>query len=91
MIDIEMKMFGVFRKFQKDKKPITFKIKSPASIEQVKKVLSVRLSENSKEFDGNAEQLIMDSAIADDNEVLTSNTILDHSCSLSILPPVCGG
>ncbi len=84
MIEIKMNLFGAFKKYQNLENPISLKFNSPVTIDQIKK-------EMGKYFDSNGIQLILDSAIANESEVLEINTLIQHSCKLSILPPVCGG
>lgn len=91
MIEIEMSLFGAFRKFWKEQSPLLLRVNAPASVDQIKLALSNKLAELSNEFGKNSEQLIKDSAIASDTEVLLSTAVLNESCRLSILPPVCGG
>ena len=79
MIEIEMKMFGAFRKYQNQQIRLSFE--SPVSVDQIKLTLFKQL----------AEKLIFDSALANEIEVLPPDAILSQSCTLSILPPVCGG
>ncbi len=89
MIEIEMRLFGAFRKYQQ--KSVFLKLEAPASVDQVKIALAKRLAEVSPAFGKNEEKLIQDSAIANDQEILLPHLMLHQSCCLSILPPVCGG
>lgn len=91
MIEIEMSLFGAFRKYHSAKTPIYLKLDAPATIDQVKIVLSRSLNEMNSEFGSNGEQLVKDSALASESDVLLPNTIIRESCKLAILPPVCGG
>jgi molybdopterin converting factor small subunit len=91
VIEIEMSLFGAFRKFHSSKTPIALKLDSPATIDQVKIALSNRLKEMNADFGSNGEQLVKDSALASESDVLLPNAIIAESCKLAILPPVCGG
>ena len=91
MIEIEMNLFGAFRKFQTNKTPVLLTVDSPASLNQIKSALSKKLTEISVDFKENGEKLILDSAIANESEILLPSVVLTQSCKLSILPPVCGG
>jgi molybdopterin converting factor small subunit len=57
---------------------------APASIDAVKKELGAR-------FDDKHRLLLEDSALADEARVLRGESIIKGDCTLSVLPPVCGG
>ncbi len=91
MIEIEIKLFGAFKKYVNQKTPILLKSKTPLSMDQIKNAISSRLTELSPDFGKTGVQLLKDSAIACETQVLFPNAVVMQSCSLSILPPVCGG
>ena len=89
MIEIEMKLFGSFRKYEKHGEPIIVSSNEPISVSHLKEKLSSRFKELFPHFSDS--ELIQDSAIASDSQVLDLNYVIKNSCSLLILPPVCGG
>ncbi len=89
MIEIEMKLFGSFRKYENLEKPIVVNSQSPISVSRLKENLENRFKELFPHFSDSA--LIQDSAIANESQVLDLNHVINQSCTLLILPPVCGG
>lgn len=80
-MNITIQFYGAFRKLGSSQR-IT--CESPSSIAQIKSVLSSVLGEGHK-------ALIKDSVMANDTDILPNDYILMKDCTLSILPPVCGG
>ena len=81
MININMRLFGAFRKFGES---VTFSLPSGATVHQLKETLAAALN--------NADPLLIaDSAIANDHEIIGADHIFTQDCRLAILPPVCGG
>lgn len=89
MIEIEMRLFGSFRKYEKHGNPIILNASEPISVSNLKERLNNRFKELFPHFSDS--ELIQDSAIASDSQVLDLNHVIKNSCSLLILPPVCGG
>lgn len=89
MIEIEMRLFGSFRKYEKLENPIVVSSQAPISISHLKEKLESRFKELFPHFSDSA--LIQDSAIANDSQVLDLSHVINQSCTLLILPPVCGG
>lgn len=89
MIDIEVRLFGAFRRYEKDGPRIQLSVPVGTTVEQVKEQLALELRARFPAFSDDT--LIRVSAIADDRSVLDSKSTLSKSCSLAILPPVCGG
>ena len=89
VIDIKLYLFGAFRKYESKGTPISFQVHESMSVKMFKKRLADRLRELFPDFTD--EQLIEDSAIADETRVLSQDHFLTGSCNLLILPPVCGG
>jgi molybdopterin converting factor small subunit len=81
MIQIEIKFFGAFRKYEKGRVPLFVNLQEPITVEEVKLALKEQLGD----------PLIDDSALANETRVLSAKAVLTSSCSLSLLPPVCGG
>lgn len=80
-INITMRLFGAFRKYGES---LTFAVPKGATPETVKERLTEKLGNG-------AAQLVRDSAIANEDEIMSDDAVLNGSCSLAILPPVCGG
>ncbi len=87
LIEIEVKMFGAFRKYENSS--IKFPMESDSSVEEVKHQLQNILTQNHPGF--SETQLIADSAIANEYKVLANSDRIQAPCKLAILPPVCGG
>lgn len=80
-ITLSIQLFGAFREYGDN---VSVTLQTGAGIEDVKKALADKLGEN-------ASTLIDDSALADEQHVLTGNAVFDKDARLAILPPVCGG
>jgi len=81
MIKIDVRLFGAFRKYGEN---ISLSVPSGSSMQEIKNKLAEELSLT--EMD-----LINDSAMANDNEIIGSDFIFTQDSELAILPPVCGG
>ena len=73
--------YGAFRACGKQ---IELNVDSPASVQTIKTVLGAHLG-------AQHQTLIEDSVLANETDILPDEFILDAECTLSILPPVCGG
>jgi molybdopterin converting factor small subunit len=80
-ITIHLRLFGAFRKYGEN---VTFTMPAGCNIAAVKEKLAEVLKLADK-------KLILDSALANDNEIIDSNAVLTKDSHLAILPPVCGG
>ena len=80
-ITITMRLFGAFRKYGER---IEFSVAGGSSVSTIKVALAGVLDET-------VGGLIADSAIANDEEILPGDYVIDDNAGLSILPPVCGG
>ncbi len=89
MIEIELRLFGAFRNYGSDTAELRFSIPEKSSVSALKKVFAEELRGRVPHFSD--EQLIEDSAIADERRILATDYVLERSCRLAILPPVCGG
>lgn len=92
MIQIELRLFGVYRKYVKNSNILQFELDenhSAITPQAVKAWLAAYLSD----FPASRSdiELIADSAIANERKILTPEEPILNSCSLAILPPVCGG
>lgn len=89
MIEIEVRLFGAFRKYQQKGNILRFQARDDIDVISLKRLLSEHLQ---SQYPGDAiEALVGESAIADDVRVLPENHVFDRNCTLQILPPVCGG
>ncbi len=78
---LSIRCFGVFRKFGET---LSLEVPKNSTIHDIKNRLSQLLEEAHKE-------LIEDSVLASDTDILPDSYIVQEVTSLSILPPVCGG
>ena len=79
-ITITMRLFGPLRAYGER---VIFKIAAGSGVHEIKEMLARTL----KTADA---RLIADSALANDNEIIT-DMVFTKDSELAILPPVCGG
>lgn len=92
MKEIEVRLFGVFRKYVSDSNGVRLQIPEEATVREVKSALATYLAENSPNFKaGEGAMLITDSAIANEERVMNDGDPIHPARTLAILPPVCGG
>ena len=87
MIKVHLRLFGVFKNFGNNSH-LELTVPSGLTIEEFKEHFFLTLS---PQKDPKIHQMILDSAIANEEEILNTQTRLAHSCVLAVLPPVCGG
>jgi molybdopterin converting factor small subunit len=80
-IQITMRLFGAFRKYGEN---VSFAVPAGCTVTAVKEKLAEVLKLSDK-------KLLMDSVLANDNEIIDGCAALTRDSSLAILPPVCGG
>lgn len=80
-ITITMRLFGAFKKYGEN---VVFIMPAGCTAITVKEKLAEVLNVTDK-------NLIRDSALANDNEIIGSESVLMKDSYLAILPPVCGG
>lgn len=73
--------YGAFRKLGNS---TTLDVPLPATIGVIRAALTNQLGAQHK-------LLIEDSALANDTDILPDEFVIEDSCALSVLPPVCGG
>ena len=88
MIDVQLRLFGAFRSYSSELS-IPFTLPQACRVNEFKKLIAERLQDLNPEL--GKSDLVFDSAIANEREVLTEEDTIAESCSLAILPPVCGG
>lgn len=84
---VQIRLFGEFKKYIPDGF-IEIQIGNNCTIADIKKQIHHHLSENVTQYNKN---LVFESALANDNEILNDETILATCQSYALLPPVCGG
>lgn len=80
-IAVQINFFGAFRKFGDS---MTLDVAPGSTADDVKEELITRLGEDQR-------NLVADSVLADDEQILGGETEIAGARTLSILPPVCGG
>lgn len=78
---IIIRHYGAFRK---DGPETTLHMPLPATINAVRAALIAQHGEDRR-------LLVEDSAFANDTDILPDEYVIERECTLSILPPVCGG
>lgn len=80
-IKITIKLFGAFRKYGQ---ALDLVLPAGSSVQDVKVLLAGKLESNDA-------ALVAESALANDNEILSGTEVFNDDTALAILPPVCGG
>ena len=88
MIQVKIRLFGKFRNYGNGES-IELEVMKYSNVDEVKNIFTKKLQSLHPEFKNL--ELILDSVLASEDEVLDSSSKLTSSCSLAILPPVCGG
>ena len=81
MANVQVNYFGSFRKFGDH---ITLSMNNSNSIQDIKSALIVHLGPQHKD-------LVDESAMANETDILPGDFLIKGDVVLSILPPVCGG
>ncbi len=79
MKSIQLRLFGAFRKYQPE---LNLEIDSRATVQDLKEILLGYFDD---------EKLVLESAIADEKQILLPGELIGARTCLAILPPVCGG
>ncbi len=88
MKKVEVRLFGAFRKYVPEGR-IQVMLDEPCSIPVFKTTLFSELQKVNPEFSD--VNLVLESALADENFILTESSVIDATRQLALLPPVCGG
>lgn len=80
-IRLTVRLFGAFRSFGSD---VMIAVHSGASVTDVKNKLTQSLQ-------GVDPQLVQDSVLGNDHEIISDNAVFTRDTALALLPPVCGG
>lgn len=78
---IRVSYYGSFRRFGDG---ATLDMPPPVKIGDVRNSLALLLGQEQRD-------LVGDSVLANDTEILPDDYVVGDDCALSILPPVCGG
>lgn len=88
MSEIEIRLFGAFRKFVSSGS-MKVQVPSHLTVAQLKEIVKCEIQSLSSDFkDSN---LVYESALATESEVLAEDDIIKDLNHLALLPPVCGG
>jgi molybdopterin converting factor small subunit len=88
MNKVKVKFFGAFRKYIPDGES-EIEIAGTVTSREFREILQAHLKSNIAGFDNLT--LLKESAIANEDRVLTDIDLIDGSSLVAILPPVCGG
>jgi len=88
MIEVELRLFGSFRRYS-DTPSVIIRLPEKCTVHACKEIIAQELRRLRPEF--GAGDLVFASALADDKAILQDRDEIQSSCTLAILPPVCGG
>lgn len=88
MIEVKVRLFGAFRKYG-DGREIAVGLPERSGLNELKSALAGKLRAEHAGFSG--EGLLASSAFADESVLLPPDMKFERSCSVAVLPPVCGG
>jgi hypothetical protein len=91
MIQLEIRLFGAFKKYEIPEHRMELELDEPMNVARIKLLLSEHFSSRIPTFGEQGRNLVNDSALADEDEILNEESRIDRSCRLHLLPPVCGG
>ncbi len=87
-ITLSIHLFGVFRSVSSGV-PLCIEVPAGASMVQVRQALKSAFKQSHPDFEADA--LVDESALANEQEILPEEMVFRQDTSLAILPPVCGG
>ena len=88
MIEVHLRLFGRFREFG-DGETCSIRLPTGSKAADARRALAELLRATHPDRD--VDRLIHDAVLADDEDILSGETVLDRDMTLAILPPVCGG
>lgn len=80
MIELKVRLFGAMRRYGTEAK---IEVSEPVSPLVLRKKLGEKF--------GWDQTLLSESAIANESAILAETALIDRSCTVAVLPPVCGG
>ncbi|MEY4615441.1 MAG: hypothetical protein RJB66_401 [Pseudomonadota bacterium] len=84
-----VRLFGAFRKYVGNDTHIVIDHSSEITVGEVKQLIGQALRKRNPQFED--DQLVLDSAIANDESIYSSHDLVVPGGEIAILPPVCGG
>ncbi len=84
MSEVEVRLFGAFRSFMRDASVVRLSVDGISTVAELKGALADRLGPE-------LGPLVADSALADEDRLLSDDEAVVSGARLAILPPVCGG
>ncbi|HMN67746.1 MAG TPA: hypothetical protein PKC28_04330 [Bdellovibrionales bacterium] len=88
MNETEIKLFGAFRKYMPSGS-IRVNLPDGVTAGQVKEMVKRVLQQQVPDFSDT--NLVYESALATESEILAEDSVIDNQSDLALLPPVCGG
>jgi hypothetical protein len=88
MKNIEIKLFGAFRKYVPAGK-LFLQLEGPSTVRMLKEQIQRQILAQSSDFKG--QNLVFESALATESAILSEEEFVRDTSSLALLPPVCGG
>lgn len=86
---VEIRLFGKFRKYESGKNSLVLDCPENMNVHEIKDQMKRYFREKNPQFLDDS--LIEESAIANESRILSVDEKIQESCTLAILPPVCGG
>jgi molybdopterin converting factor small subunit len=85
-IDVQVRLFGALRRYRDDG-GLALSVPEGSGPDALRRAVAARLSGGEE-----LERLLGDCAVADESRVVNESTYrITGPCTLSLLPPVCGG
>ena len=88
MNTIEVKLFGAFKKYIPNGK-IQIQVQTGTPISELKNIIEKEIKKQAPQFSDH--HLILESALANAEEILSEAAVITNETALAYLPPVCGG
>ncbi len=88
MIEVRVRLFGAFRKYG-DGREIAVELPERSGLGELKSALAVKLRARHAGFRDDG--LLASSAFAGETAIFPPDVKFERSCSVAVLPPVCGG
>lgn len=89
MIEVQIKYFGAFRNSKRRVELSKLRFEKPFKVSELKSKLASEF--RNRMGDESTARLVLDSAVASEDEILPLDLRVERNCTLLLLPPVCGG